>query len=147
MDPRESAVRVVTDTNVVAYYLADHRTHGEEARLFWRDKPDAIAPASWEAEILNVIWFSARQKVVPAGVAAGWLEDAGRLGVQSVPVRPLLDGALKTALRSGIAAYDTLFVELALRRNLPLATFDAAVLAAFPGVAMRPRQLLRKRPT
>jgi len=40
-----------------------------------------------------------------------------------------------------VAAYDTLFVELAARSGCPLATFDAAVLRAFPEIARRPRDL------
>jgi predicted nucleic acid-binding protein len=40
-----------------------------------------------------------------------------------------------------VAVYDTLFVELARRENLPLATFDAKVIAAFPDVAVRPKVL------
>jgi predicted nucleic acid-binding protein len=37
-----------------------------------------------------------------------------------------------------VAVYDTLFVELAVREHLPLATFDAALLKAFPNIAVRP---------
>jgi hypothetical protein len=37
-----------------------------------------------------------------------------------------------------VAVYDTLFVELAVREEMPLATFDAAVLKAFPDIAVRP---------
>lgn len=42
---------------------------------------------------------------------------------------------------SGIAAYDTLFVKLAAREALPLATFDEPLLRTFPAVAKRPRAL------
>jgi hypothetical protein len=42
---------------------------------------------------------------------------------------------------SGIAAYDTLFVELADREAIPLATFDEPVIRAFPRIAMRPRKV------
>jgi hypothetical protein len=34
--------------------------------------------------------------------------------------------------------YDTLFVELAVRTNCPLVTFDGALLKAFPEIARRP---------
>ena len=37
-----------------------------------------------------------------------------------------------------IAGYDTLFVELASREGLPLATFDTKLLAVFPGIAKPP---------
>src|SRR5206468_9318875 len=52
--------------------------------------------------------------------------------------RTLWQAALVRAHQSKIAVYDTLFVELAVRERLPLVTFDAALLKAFPGVAVRP---------
>lgn len=54
------------------------------------------------------------------------------------------NGALVRAHESGVAAYDTLFVELAVRERLPPATFDAALLKAFPKIAARPAALMRK---
>jgi len=42
------------------------------------------------------------------------------------------------------AVCDTLFVELAVREQLPFATFDAALLKAFPDVAVRPAAIPRK---
>ena len=63
------------------------------------------------------------------------------LGIRSVPTRRLWRGALARALNSDVAAYDTLFVELAVRERRPLVTFDARLLAAFPDVATRPNAL------
>jgi predicted nucleic acid-binding protein len=37
--------------------------------------------------------------------------------------------------------YDTLFVELAARERLPLATYDRRLLAAYPEIARRPGDL------
>jgi predicted nucleic acid-binding protein len=53
-------------------------------------------------------------------------------------------GALVRALNANVAAYDTLFVELAVRERKPLVTFDARMLAAFPQVACRPYALPAK---
>jgi predicted nucleic acid-binding protein len=50
-------------------------------------------------------------------------------------------GALERAVQSKVAVHDTLFIELAKRENLPLATFDTKVLAAFPDIAVRPKVL------
>ena len=41
-------------------------------------------------------------------------------------------------MNANVAAYDTLFVELAVRERKQLVTFDAKLLAAFPNVAVRP---------
>ena len=74
------------------------------------------------------------------GSLASGSRDAG-LGIHTVPNRTLWQAALVRAHHSKIAVYDTLFVELAIREQLPLATFDTALLKAFPDVAVRPTAL------
>jgi predicted nucleic acid-binding protein len=69
------------------------------------------------------------------------LDLAARLGIESVANRSLWQPALTRALTSGAAVYDTLFVELAAQRSLPLATFDKNVLQRFPAIAHRPGSL------
>ena len=64
------------------------------------------------------------------------------LGVESVATAPLCPGALVRSIASGVAVYDTLIVELAIRMKCPMVTFDKAVLKAFPEVAVRPGRLL-----
>jgi predicted nucleic acid-binding protein len=134
-------VRAVVDTNVVAYFLLGTPKFVAEARTFWNHADDLLAPAAWEAEIANVIWMAARSDVIARDEATAKLALAGRLGIHSVNNRTLWHGALARALTSGIAVYDTLFVELADREGIPLATFDDKVLKAYPGIANRPRDL------
>jgi predicted nucleic acid-binding protein len=134
-------MKAVVDTNVLAYFLLGTRPFVEEASRFWRALDDALAPAVWEAELANVIWMAIRADVIPANEGHKRLVFAAKLGIQSVPSKTLWQGALERAVHSGVAVYDTLFVELATRENLPLATFDANVLAAFPKIAVRPRAL------
>jgi len=45
-------------------------------------------------------------------------------------------------LESGVAVYDTLFVELADREQLQLATFDKRLLTTYPDIAKRPKDLM-----
>jgi predicted nucleic acid-binding protein len=134
-------VKTVVDTNVVAYYLLGTSKFVAEAREFWNSAGELIAPALWEAEIANVIWMAARAKVVTEQDASAKLALAARLGIHSVNNRTLWHGALVRSLNSGIAVYDTLFVELAEREGIPLATFDEKVLKTFPAIAKRPRAL------
>jgi predicted nucleic acid-binding protein len=56
-------------------------------------------------------------------------------------IATLCQGALLRSIASGIAAYDTLFIELAARTGCPLLTFDRALIKAFPDIAIRPRDL------
>jgi predicted nucleic acid-binding protein len=134
-------VRVVADTNVIVYHLLKTEPFVEETRAFWRKASRALAPASWEAEVANVLWQASRHRVVPVAGALRLLRLSGQLAIHSVPVRSLWEGALALASGSGVSVYDTLFVELARRRSLPLATFDQQVLDRFADVATRPGQL------
>jgi len=141
MDLDGSAVRAVVDTNVVAYFLLGTSRFVAEARAFWNQADELIAPSIWEAEIANVIWMAARSKVITHDEANAKLALAGRLGIHSINNRTLWHGALARALTSGVAVYDTLYVELAEREDVPMATFDQKVLKTFPLIAKRPRDL------
>jgi predicted nucleic acid-binding protein len=132
-------MNAVVDTNVVAYYLLATEPFVEESRRFWRVVAQPVAPALWAAELANVMWMAARTGVLTPDEAHRRLGLAGRLRIRSVPIRTLWQGALARAAATDVAVYDTVFVELALRRRLPLVTFDAKILKAFPDVARRPR--------
>jgi predicted nucleic acid-binding protein len=134
-------MRLVVDTNVVAYHLLGTPRFAAEAAALLEAAVEVLAPALWEAELANVIWMAVRANVLPAQEAPSRLALAARLGVQSVPIRSLWHGALVRSLQSSVAVYDTLFIELADRERLTLATFDRKLIQAFPALAKRPREI------
>jgi predicted nucleic acid-binding protein len=134
-------VTTVIDTNVVAHYLLGTEPFIDEVRRFWHAVGDTLAPVHWEAELANAIWMAVRSGALPRDEGHQKLDMASRLGIQPAPIRPLWQPALRRALDSGVAVYDTLFVELAAQRDLKLATFDTALLKKFPAIAQRPRSL------
>ncbi len=137
-------MKAVLDTNVVAYLLLGAQPCADEARAFMATLDEARAPALWEAELANVLWMATRHKVLSIEEAAARLNLANGLGIFTVPNRTLWQGAFMRAHQSGVAVYDTLFVELAAREQMPLATFDAALLRAFPHIAARPAGLMTR---
>lgn len=138
MDRVRPGMKVVVDTNVVAYLLLETSPFAGEVGEFWRDATEVMAPVVWQAELANVVWLAVRAGIISAGRGIQRLRFAAGLGIQSVSSGSLWEGALLRSVASGIAVYDTLFVELAIRKKLPLATFDSKVLAAFPEIAARP---------
>jgi predicted nucleic acid-binding protein len=134
-------MKVVVDTNVVAYHLLGTKAFSHETTVFWRSVEAPAAPAVWEAELANVLWMATRTGVLDLTDARRRLGFVKRLGIRSVASRSLWQGAFIRSAESNVAVYDTLFVELAVRRRLPLATFDQQLLKAFPDVAVRPRAL------
>jgi len=137
-------VKAVVDTNVVAYFVLGTDRFVEEARAFITALDEAWAPALWEAELANALWMATRHKILSLEDAAKRLTLADGLGIHAVPNRTLWQAALVRAHQSRVAVYDTLFVELAVREQLPLATFDGALLKAFPDIAVRPAAAIPK---
>jgi predicted nucleic acid-binding protein len=131
-------VNAVVDTNVVAYYLLGTEPFAEETRRFWRAVAQSFAPTLWAAELANALWMAVRAGVLAREEGHRRLDFAARLRIRSVSPRSLWQGALARAIATDVAVYDTLFVELAARRRLPLVTFDARILKVFPDVACRP---------
>lgn len=134
-------MKAVVDTNVIAYLLLGTDAFVKEARATFEIVSNPLAPAHWEAELTNVVWMAVRAGILPPEEGPVRLSLARRLGVETVATATLCQGALLRSVTSGIAVYDTLFVELAARVGCPLLTFDKAVLKAFPDIAMRPRNL------
>jgi predicted nucleic acid-binding protein len=120
-------VNAVVDTNVIAYFLLGTEGFVDEARDFMAALEDGWAPAVWEAELATVLWMATRHKILSLNEAARRLTLADSLGVHAVPNRSLWQGALVRAYDTNTAVDDTLFVELAVREQLRLATFDAAL--------------------
>jgi predicted nucleic acid-binding protein len=134
-------VKAVLDTNVVAYLLLGTEGFVDEARACFSAVSNPIAPAHWEAELTNVLWMAVRSGILPPEEGPVRLSLARRLGIESVATATLCQGALLRSVTSGIAVYDTLFVDLAARTGCPLLTFDKALIRAFPDIAIRPRDL------
>jgi len=134
-------VRAVVDTNVIAYYLLQSAEYEIETLQFWKEPYEPLAPAIWEAEFANVVWMSVRAGVVAAADGQTKLGLARRLRIHTVPTRSLWQGALLRSIETGVAIYDTLFVELAARERIRLVTFDKRLLQTWPELACRPAEL------
>jgi predicted nucleic acid-binding protein len=132
---------VVVDTNVIAYFVLQTTPFWQDVEAFWDLQPEAVAPSHWEAEFANVVWTVVKAGVLDAEEGSRRLDMASRLGIRSVAIGSLWQGALQRSIESRVAVYDTLFVELAAQRDIKFATFDAELIKGFPDVAVRPRAL------
>ena len=137
---------VIVDTNVLAYYLLRTEPYFAEVREFWRETADVWAPDSWRAEFVNVLWLAVRAGVIDRVEAERALFLAERLVARTVSSRQLVRSSLRLASTFEHAAYDTLFVALAVRKNAPLVTCDRALLRKFPEWTTRPSEYRPRRP-
>lgn len=131
----------VVDTNVVAYHLLSTSPFDAEAGAFLRRAHVTWAPGSWRVELLNVLWMAVRAGGLRRELALELHTEAGALIDRTVAVDELAEHALELACAHDHPAYDTVFVALALREGVPLATFDQRLLARFPRTCVRPVEL------
>ena len=121
----------VVDASVsAAWVLPDEATGFTAAALQATAGGEVWVPVLWGLEMSNLLQSAQRRRRIGAAkraeLAAGLA--ALRLQVCREPVALVTLDAL--AADQGLTAYDACYLELALRRRLPLATLDADLLAA-----------------
>ncbi len=90
----------------------------------------AVVPDLWYYEVSNALIMAERRGRATAQLVSAYVNDIERLA-EFLEVSPTTPSALVAAARqSGLTAYDAAYFELALRRNLPLATLDDKLRAA-----------------
>lgn len=92
----------------------------------------AVAPALWPLEVANALLMGERRKRATEADTSRWTSMLAGL-----PIRVDDDtnahawtATLGLARRHHLSAYDAAYLELAIRRNLPLATLDEQLKAA-----------------
>lgn len=115
---------------VSGWYLEDQTTPYTAYVATKLDEDRACAPALWELELTNGLRTSCLRRRLTAEKAQQILTHIARLPIDTdrhpVPRQELL----ALALRFGLSSYDAAHLELALRRQLPLATQDHALRTA-----------------
>jgi predicted nucleic acid-binding protein len=123
---------VVDNSVALAWCFEDEQTAGIMALLDRVADEGAVAPQLWPIEALNGLLTAERRGRINHEMRlrlAGFLhelpiriddETAGRAWTTTAPL----------AEQHNLTAYDAAYLELAMRRGLPLATGDTALIAA-----------------
>lgn len=92
----------------------------------------AIVPATWGLEVANVIARAEAKALVTEARSGEFLEllEGVSIEVDAATSTHARTGTLHLARRHKLSAYDASYLELALRRGLPIATLDADLLKA-----------------
>ncbi len=133
---------MVVDASVsAAWFLPDEATPFTEAMLSATAQADVWVPALWWLEIGNLLLSAQRRKRISADKRAELVAAAEllRLRVDREPVPLRTIDSL--ADRHRLSSYDAAYLELAIRRALPLATLGTALLAALPGAQVAPARI------
>lgn len=125
-------MQVVLDCSVaVSWFFADESNPGaDRVREALRLEP-GVVPAIWPVEIANVLAMAARRGRISVADMQGFLADA-----RDLPIRidrggwDTLTRSVELASQEGLSVYDAMYLELAIREQRPLATFDKQLIEA-----------------
>lgn len=116
----------------LAWYFEDEKTEESTAVLHRVVEDGAVVPAHWRLEVLNGLQAAARRGRIDRAYRDASLADLRSLAIAIDPGtnRAAWAATLQLSDRFGLTSYDAAYLELALRRRLPLATFDGDLVRA-----------------
>lgn len=135
-----AAPEFVIDCSVVlSWYFADEADDYGNAVAVRLARSQAIAPSLWPLEVANALVMGERRKRSTVAQATAFLAHLVGLPIVLDDATPThaWGTTLQLARTHHRSAYDAAYLELALRRGLPLATLDGplAKAAAKTGIA------------
>jgi predicted nucleic acid-binding protein len=99
----------------------------------------ALVPAWWFIEITNVLAMAERKGRIKPTESDAFIADLSKLGIERDDEAPdrAFTHLLALCRRHRLTSYDAIYLDLAVRRNLPLATLDDALRKAAHKVGVR----------
>jgi predicted nucleic acid-binding protein len=124
---------MVIDASItLPWYFEDEVSREAEAAFDHVAVNGAVVPVHWKLEIANAFQTALRRGRLDAGYRDVSLNDLGLLPIEIDPESNMCawSETLVIADRFGLTTYDAAYLELAVRRRLPLATLDRRLGAA-----------------
>ena len=126
-------MKLVLDSSAtLAWIFSDETTEAIQETFTQVAEYGAVVPSLWRLEVANTLTVAVRRKRVNAAFRQAALAD---LALLDIAVDQRTDAlawhdTLVLADRYGLTVYDAAYLEVAQRRQLPLATLDTAIRAA-----------------
>jgi predicted nucleic acid-binding protein len=124
---------LVLDASVTISALIEEHQSGEARDIFRNVASDgATVPALWPIEVGHILLLAQRRRLLDATARSDHLNDLAQLPItiDQETAHHAWHDTILLAERHGLTLYDATYLELSLRRGLPLATFDAALRRA-----------------
>jgi predicted nucleic acid-binding protein len=127
MQPSDGTETVVIDASItMAWYFKDEATPYTNAVRAGLATDRAVVPFLWPLEVVNVLLMAERRKRSNHTRASKWLRylSALPIALDGESAFRAFDRILNLARSHRLTAYDAAYLELAVRRRLPLGTLD-----------------------
>ena len=130
---------LILDASVtLSWYFEDERTSSGEALMDRVAADGAVVPLLWRYEVANAFFKAIRRRRIAIAYRDASLQELRHFPIVVDRGGEELSWAstLSLADRFQLSIYDASYLELALRRGLPLATSDRALRAAAQALAI-----------
>jgi predicted nucleic acid-binding protein len=117
----------VVDCSVAMTWLFKHEATPQITKLLRRLATEAaLVPGLWFLEITNVVILAERKRRITAAETAKFMADLSALDIEvdPEPLERAFERLAPLCRTHALTSYDALYLELAVRRQLPLATLD-----------------------
>lgn len=123
---------VLDSSMTLAWYFEDEQTAAAREVLRGVAGGGAVVPSLWRLEVANGLQAALRRKRITTAFRDASLADLASMAIEidDETDRWAWAATLGLADRRGLTLYDAAYLELALRRKLPLATRDAQLARA-----------------
>jgi predicted nucleic acid-binding protein len=123
---------VLDSSLTIAWFVPDERSIPTQALLERAGEEGAVVPDFWRLEIGNALLLATRRKRLTAAQRTEALQQLAALpiAVDADTSLHAWNPTLQLADRFALTLYDACYLELAQRRELPLATLDRDLHAA-----------------
>ncbi len=131
---------LVLDCSTTLAWVYSDETTDEVREVFeLLSHEGAWVPGLWRLEVANVLEMSVRRKRHDAAFRDATLADLSQLPIQvdAETDQHAWSATVHLAERNQLTLYDAAYLELALRRNLPLATLDEDLRRAASAMRVR----------
>jgi predicted nucleic acid-binding protein len=125
--------RLVLDSSIaLAWCFADEKDAYADAIAAELPNLEVVVPALWHLEVANALLMGERWSRSTQADTANWTSFLGTfpVTVDDETIARAWNDTLNLARAQNLSAYDAAYLELALRRGLPLATLDAKLKTA-----------------
>ncbi len=121
-----SAAFVVDCSVAMAWLFHDEATPKTADLLNRLTNETALVPVWWFIEITNVLAMAERKGRITPAQSDAFIADLDKLGIEQDDAAPerAFTHLLALCRMHKLTSYDAMYLDLAVRRNLPLATLD-----------------------
>jgi predicted nucleic acid-binding protein len=127
-----STTLVIDCSVTMAWCFADEATSQTAAVQDRLVSEVVVVPAHWSLEVANVLATAERRQRIDVEDSTEFLNLLGQFAIEvdDQTSNRTFDQILKLALTHQLTTYDAAYLELAIRRQIPLASLDEALCKA-----------------